>query len=445
VILYDLPQSVVLLYLFVFGAAIGSFMNVCIYRLPQHVSIFDAWKGLSSPPSACPFCKTRIRFSDNVPIFGWIKLGGRCHTCRHKISFRYPAIELFNGLLFVLLYWLEVPADWQSTMQDSAMYTAIGPHGISGSDWLSPIAVLHWRYLYHLVLVEMLVVATFIDFDLTIIPDSVTAPAAAVGILGGWISGQMHLVPLWTQSPSILRTFEVVLPESLHPLLTGPRVPEWFQHYPHTHGLLVSIAGLIVGGGAIWMVRIVGNWVLKQEAMGFGDVTLMAAIGTFIGWQAVLVVFFIAPVCALTIVALSFFFKRSREIPYGPYLSMATLIVLFNWSKVWNVAERIFDLGPILPFMGLFMAVMLFVTLYLMQGVKKLLGIPLYQDDWYEEWTSADQLAFYAGENRDQQQGNWRKTNWQGTDSGRGLAQEETWRRNSQNHPNQQLGNREPR
>jgi leader peptidase (prepilin peptidase)/N-methyltransferase len=165
--------------------------------------------------------------------------------------------------------------------------------------------------------------------------------------------------------------------------------------------------------------------------MGFGDVILLATIGSFLGWQAAVVVFFLAPVCALAVVAVSLLFWRRREIPYGPYLSLAALWVLLGWKSVWPVADRIFSLGPAIPVLACLMAVLLVAALVMVQGVKRLLGIPLYEPDWIEEWTSADQLHHYDGENTDRQQGQWRTNQWPGTVSGRGTIHYERWRRHT--------------
>lgn len=428
---FDVPLWIILVWLFVLGSVFGSFLNVCIYRIPQHERLREQLRGLVDPPSRCPRCGHRIPRSDNVPIFGWIRVGGRCRFCGKPISIRYPLIELFNGLLFAVVYWFEIPAEWGSTLRESSVYAALGPGGFADSLWLGPTAVLHWRYAYHMLLLEALVVASFIDLDRRIIPDGSTLPALAVAILGGWAIGQVYIVPLWFQDPSMMAQLQLVAPQWLEPLFSGPRIPAWIGEHPHLHGLAVSLAGLVVGGGMVWAVRSIGFWVLKQEAMGFGDVILMATIGSFLGWQLAVVVFFFAPMCALVVVAVSWLFRRQREIPYGPYLSLAALLLLLAFQPIWTVAERIFDLGPLLPFVALLMAAMLALSLQATQLAKRLLGIPLYEEEWVEEWTSADQLAHFAGENVDAQQGRWRLQEWQGKAAGRGTAFEENWRRGS--------------
>lgn len=430
-VLFGVPPWIAYVILFVFGAVVGSFLNVCIYRIPLHERLRDQLKGLWKPPSHCPVCRHPIASWDNVPIFGWLWLLGRCRHCRTPISPRYPLIELFNALLFVMLYWFEIPTGWHSTVRESCLYSPMGPQLVQG--W-SDQAFLHWRFVYHLVLVEALLVATMIDIDLKIIPDGCTLPALAVGLLGGWLIGQVYLVPVWSQDPSVMATLQRASPDWLGFLFSAQEVPAWTTRHPHLHGLAVSVAGMLVGGGAVWAVRLIGFGVLRQEAMGFGDVVLMAMIGSFIGWQPVLMVFFIAPACALLVIATAWVVRRPREIPYGPYLSVATLVVILFWKQLWPAAERWFDLGPLVPVTVIFGLAMLGVSLALVQLIKLVLGIPLYPEEdqfFVEEWTPADQLAYLAGENFDRDQGNWKRNGWSGVSAGRGTRFEEQWRRPS--------------
>ncbi len=95
----------------------------------------------------------------------------------------------------------------------------------------------------------------------------------------------------------------------------------------------------------IWVVRIIGRVVLDQEAMGFGDVTLMSMIGAFQGWQTCLIVFFLAPFAALAVGLLRYFLLRDREIPFGPFLCLAALVSIIYWAAIWDWASGIFSLG----------------------------------------------------------------------------------------------------
>ncbi|GAB4134953.1 MAG: A24 family peptidase [Planctomycetaceae bacterium] len=424
-ILQDLPMWISLPFLFIVGTVIGSFLNVCIHRLPKHDRLWDQLRGLSWPPSHCPKCKTRIARGDNIPILGWLKLRGRCRSCSLRISPRYPLIELGNGLLFVLVYWIEVPANLRGG-GGSSLHSMYGPQMF---DIWTTAGWIHWRYVYHMVMFEALVVATFIDFDEMIIPDGSTVPAMMVGILGGWGLGQVFLVPVWFQNSRDLIIWKSFTPEWFHPLLSGPDLPAWISAHPHWHGLAVSIAGCLVGGGIVWAVRIIGHWVLKREAMGFGDVVLMAMVGSFVGWQPALVIFFIAPFCALAFILVALLTRRGQEIPYGPYLSLGTLVLILGWDKIWPKVERIFALGIGMPIFAVVMPVLLAGSLLLIQLGKRMLGISTTPaPEYIEEWRSADQLQYLAGENVDDQQGRWKTEQWPGSQSGRGTFFENQWR-----------------
>ena len=123
----------------------------------------------------------------------------------------------------------------------------------------------------------------------------------------------------------------------------------WFRGGPGWDGLLSALVGMAAGGGLIWLVRIIGTAALGREAMGFGDVTLMAMIGAFLGWQPCLVIFFLAPVAGLVVGVLRLLFMRDREIPYGPFLCLATLFVIVGWNGVWGWSQQFFALGWLVP------------------------------------------------------------------------------------------------
>jgi leader peptidase (prepilin peptidase)/N-methyltransferase len=438
----------IIVWLFVLGTVIGSFLNVCVYRIPQHERLIDQLRGLVSPGSHCPRCNVPILKTDNIPLIGWLRLKGRCRNCRCRISYRYPLIELLNGLLFVLVYWLELPCEFQTRVEQSSTWSALGPHFIEG--W-SNLEMLHLRYFYHMILLEALFAASLIDIDTMTIPDGSTLPSMALGVLGAFALGQMYLVPVWFQDPALAMYAPAGMRDMFGHMVTEQQFftqdastfgqwftfPYWVKTAPHLHGLAVSLAGLIVGGGLVWGVRLVGQWTLKREAMGFGDVILMALIGSFLGWQPTLVAFFLAPFFAMLVTVLrwliSLFRKNgSREtyIPYGPYLSLGALCVILGWNEMWPVVGRWFSAGPFVPLMGVALLAMMVPALMMIQLIKRILGIPLYpESEMIEEWTSADTLMFLAGEvvERDRQQ--WANPNeWQGTAAAQGTIHEERWR-----------------
>ncbi|MCA9067886.1 MAG: prepilin peptidase [Planctomycetaceae bacterium] len=444
----------IVVWLFILGSVIGSFLNVCVYRIPQKERLFDQLRGLVSPGSHCPKCNTPIRKTDNIPIFGWLRLKGRCRNCQSRISFRYPLIEFLNGLLFVVVYWLEVPREFQTLPWESCTWTPLGPHLVEG--W-SDITMLHLRYVYHMILLEALLVASLIDLDTMTIPDGSTLPAMILGIVGAFALGQMYLVPVWFQDSSFVKGFA---PEALHApfgemesLLNQQRIPHqrdvslygsgfevpyWVKTSPHLHGLAVSLAGLLVGGGIVWGVRIIGYWTLRREAMGFGDVILMALVGVFLGWQATLVAFFVAPFFAMLVTVLRgithLIFRGKGQggyMPYGLYLSLGAMAVLLSWKWIWPIVGKWFSTGPFVPLMGIILLVLMVPALLFVQLLKRILGIPLYNTELedFDEWPSADQLTYLAGEfvERDRQQ--WTTTNtWTGEAAAQGMIHEERWR-----------------
>jgi leader peptidase (prepilin peptidase)/N-methyltransferase len=282
-------HAILTLGMFAIGAVVGSFLNVCIYRIPWQKSVI--W-----PASRCPSCWAPIAPQDNIPVISWVALRGECRQCGSRIAARYPLIEALVGLLFAGVYVADV---------------VYGPK----IPWGPLPAVFSLRLAYHASLVALLVAATFIDYDLTLIPDQVTVPGMLVGL------GLGAIFPEVRPEPSTATT--------------------------HWDGLLVGLAGWLVGGGLTWFVRFVGTLALRREAMGFGDVTLMAMIGAYLGWQAAVLTFFIAPFFGLShALAKAFIYvgKRlsgrratsaDREIPFGPYLSMAAVALLLSWPWLW--------------------------------------------------------------------------------------------------------------
>jgi leader peptidase (prepilin peptidase) / N-methyltransferase len=435
--------SAILLLVFVLGAIVGSMTNVCIYRLPREERFWIALRSIVYPPSHCPRCDRLIPFYDNIPVLGWLLLRGRCRNCRGKISFRYPCIELLTAVLFTLLYAAVVP-NWFAgkNLSEGCLHHLYGPQSLGAQAALPVLLLVHLRYALLITLVVALIVATFIDFDLRIIPDSVTLPVMALGLIGHTLGGYLFIVPVWYQTPAIAgrdsaaglfrALFEPMLPEGFLPAsmsLQNAGIPEWIAASPHLHGFFVSLAGIIVGGGTIWGVRLIGQWALKREAMGFGDVTLMAMIGSIVGWQATLAIFFIAPICALCVAGVAWLIRRDREIPYGPYLSLATLLVLLFWQTLWPPIEgSILALGPLLPLIALVMFALLGVLLWMVRMIKTLLGWNDEELEPEEEWGAGDQLFYIAGETVDHRAGQWPRADWPGCAAGRGLGQESTWK-----------------
>lgn len=211
-----------------------------------------------------------------------------------------------------------------------------------------------WRMPYYFALLGLLIVATAIDFDQYLIPDDITTAGVIIGVVWATLFGNMHLIPLWIDWNEV------------HPI-AGPYIPEWIKNHPHWHGLLWSLAGLATGAGVTWLSRFVSHVVLGVEALGFGDVTLMAMIGSFLGWQPVLLVFLIAPLCGLVIGVTMKFAHARRAVPYGPYLAFGAVLVLFTWRWLWIPTRELFGHWPTLAALGGLMVVTLAALLGLVR------------------------------------------------------------------------------
>lgn len=262
---------------FWFGACMGSFLNVCIYRIPREESVIH-------PRSHCPSCGKLIAWYDNIPLISYLALRARCRHCSTRISPRYFLVESLVAILFVLV-WMK-----------------LGPDGTTRPLGLAPVygvslVVVYWLAVFGLTL------GTFVDFEHMIIPDRVS--------IGGIISG----------------------------LLLSLLFPALHHQVTFYGGLGASLTGAVIGFGMLWGVAILGKLIFKKDAMGFGDVKLMGAIGAYLGWIAVLFTVMISSllgaVVGITLVAAGKKEMQSR-IPYGPYIALAALIWILWGPTLWN-------------------------------------------------------------------------------------------------------------
>jgi prepilin signal peptidase PulO-like enzyme (type II secretory pathway) len=162
----------------------------------------------------------------------------------------------------------------------------------------------------------------------------------------------------------------------LRPMLglgTGGIVVVWYFSERAWAGLFTALIGLVGSGGIVWAVRLIGTAALRREAMGFGDVTLMMMVGTFIGWQASLIAFFLAPFAGLLVGIAQFVMRRDDVIPYGPFLCLATVGVIVAWARIWMWAQPMFGMGGLVPAVLIVCLGMLGVMLAIWRFVKTLL------------------------------------------------------------------------
>lgn len=256
------------IYAALLGLIAGSYLNVVIYRLPRGISTV-------TPRSRCPECGAAIRAADNVPVVSYLLLGGRCRACRARISWRYPLLEAATSALFL------------------ASFLRFGV------SFEAPAAALFCALLLALAL---------IDFDHMILPDRLTYPAIAFGIL-------------------------------LQPFLS------WARLWDGPWGAMAGAAlGALLGAGILLAVWAAWYLIRREEGMGLGDVKMLAAIGAFLGWKGVLVSLFFAAlsgsVVGLGLMAWSGLGGKTR-LPFGTFLALGGLIALFAGEPLVQAYARL--------------------------------------------------------------------------------------------------------
>ncbi|MCM8795805.1 MAG: prepilin peptidase [Candidatus Omnitrophica bacterium] len=255
---------------FIFGSIIGSFLNVCIYRMPQGKSV--VWPG-----SHCPLCEKRIPWYDNIPFISYLLLRGRCRFCRQKISLRYLIVELLTALMFVALL-----------------------------DYFG----LTYDFFVYLSLVCLLIIASFVDIKHRIIPDEISLGGILLGFILNCIKG-LSINPFTYNSRPMIN--------SLLGIIIG--------------GAVIYLTGKLFDLFYFKLLKrppIQG----ETESLGGGDVKLLAMIGAFLGWQKALLSFFIAPFFGAIVGIINLIIKKDHTIAYGPFLSLAALISLFWGSRI---------------------------------------------------------------------------------------------------------------
>jgi leader peptidase (prepilin peptidase)/N-methyltransferase len=376
----SLPEWIILAFVFSMGCCIGSFLNVVIYRLPRE-------KSLVFPGSACPACGKSIRFYDNIPLLSWLVLGAKCRDCKASVSVRYFVIECLTGLtflgVFVAYFQLGVIQDmphlltagWVLYLVHMILISAlIASSAIDLELWIIPLSICWFVTGTSIVGITAVAGALANTGPLpSMLPKAspvtgALAVGAAVGLVISLVLLALGKIKRSYELDSTVEPQKNSEPESgpfdddhlynhrkemcyevvfLGPMIvlacaaywithSVPAVNEWWvgiMGKPVVTAFLGSLWGYLVGCAVVWATRILGTLGFGKEAMGLGDVHLMGAVGAVVGAKMVTVAFFIAPFFGLAWAAFHMFYKKSRQIPYGPFLSLGsfTVMILHDW------------------------------------------------------------------------------------------------------------------
>jgi leader peptidase (prepilin peptidase)/N-methyltransferase len=318
----------VLFIIIILGAIVGSFLNVCIYRIPREKSIL--WPG-----SHCGHCLQPVQWYDNIPLLSYWLLRGRCRQCGTPFSMRYFFVELLTGVAFAGLFYLEAMKNVHhlavfKEFADNAQETGF----MKIDPFLIPPAA--WGFLiFHQVLAAFLIVVSFCDLDLLEIPFSITLTGTVVGIICGTI--------LWMHMPAsgdvVAEQTRLVNPPDIHggvyawPVWLSP-LPRWLASPVWWTGLATALAGTLAGMLVLRGVRFVFQLGRGVEGMGIGDADIMMMAGAFIGWQPIIISFFIGVFVALIFGIAQLVMRGNQMMPFGPSLAIGVLVTMLAWQGI---------------------------------------------------------------------------------------------------------------
>lgn len=274
-----LPLPFIYIVVGVFGAIIGSFMNVVIHRLPREESIV-------LPNSRCPSCGTAIAFYDNVPVLSYLALRGRCRACKAHISARYPLVEALTGALWIAVAWRD------------------------GLSFALP---------FDLIFVTAIIALVFIDAEHMILPNAITYPGIAFAVVARVAIPYLMGLPHFDDLPM---------------LLDGPLagMALWAA------SLIGAVIGGLIGGGSLWLMGWMWEKLRGVEAMGLGDVKMMFMVGGYLGWRLTILNIFLA-VLSGSLIGIVLMLRQGKRnmqmlLPFGVFLGIGAIAALLIGSHI---------------------------------------------------------------------------------------------------------------
>jgi len=352
------------LLLFLIGACIGSFLNVCIGRLQAGQSLF--W-----PPSHCGQCGTPIRAYDNLPLLSYWLLRGRCRSCGARFSIQYFLVELLTGLGFVGLFYMEV---------------IINIHGWPGGQrWEVEAGDFPWQWWvgwgFHAILFSFLMTASITDLKGREIPLQLTLAGTVIGLIGAvllpwpwpWTPNQATPV----LQPGIISGREWLfahtgLKAGLYPWPAWGPLPAWLAPGGNWQtGLATGLAGMLAGSLLLRAVGFLFSTGLGKEALGLGDADLMMMAGAFLGWQPVVVAFFISVIPALFFGVIQLVVRGDNSLPFGPSLAMGLILTFLGWGWLGPYVQPILFWEIVLICLALVGAAFMLGSSYLLRVLRR--------------------------------------------------------------------------
>jgi leader peptidase (prepilin peptidase) / N-methyltransferase len=304
-------------FVFLIGAAVGSFINVCVGRLPFEKSIL--WPG-----SRCNQCFQPIRALDNLPLLGYWLLRGRCRSCGQPFSISYFGVELFTACAFAGLFYLEIGCNVLDLpyLRDQQWAIQRG---------LMPLQV--WVvFFWHAILLGFLITTSLCDLQYLEVPLNVTVCGTVVGLIGAtflaWPFPDAAVVRPGPLGPPIspgLYAWPVWLPNQL---------PSWMPPGSWQLGLATGLAGALVGMMTLRGVRFLFGLGRGREGLGIGDADVMMMAGAFLGWQPTLLAFFVGVFVALFFGVVQLIRKGDQALAFAPALAVGVMITLLIWPTV---------------------------------------------------------------------------------------------------------------
>jgi leader peptidase (prepilin peptidase)/N-methyltransferase len=278
---------IVAIFAALFGLLIGSFLNVCIYRMPRDLSVV-------TPRSFCPECKQTIAWFDNIPLVSYALLGGRCRRCGHRISLRYPIVELLTGVVFFCAFWFPARQSGGWTLETTLAAAKFAAFG------------------------AIMIALVFSDLEERILPDEFTLGGTALGAIFAAfvpVSGGI-LLAIFFSSPN-----------------------QWLV------SLCDSLLAAAICSGSLWAVRGLYERVRQREGLGLGDVKMGAMIGAFLGLQGALLTLLVGSLLGV-VVGLGYTWFTGKdastyELPFGSFLGASALGVGFFSEVIFNWYNRL--------------------------------------------------------------------------------------------------------